>query len=170
MIHAEMKEAPERMKNVSPTRLRSGDLANICRIYACWDGLDHLCGDMDFCRRVKTIPNGWRDLKMLLTKIANLAVDLIYTVPEEKRDGTARALQRMRYVINQGPIASVPSGSGLQVIKDEELKTLIHAAWEGNCKMCVDGNCKQCKLSKALDNMIDIDRADGSWSTIDILD
>lgn len=170
MVRVELEASPEYMKDIQPTRLREGDLTNICRIYAIWDGLDILCKDETFKRRVQTIPNEWRDLKMMLSKIEKLAIDLMFTVPEEKRQGVSRALGRMRYYITQGPVASIQRHSDEQVLRLIDLKALTHASWQGNCQLCVDGNCKQCELGKALDNVVDIDRNNGSWSTIDILD
>lgn len=162
-------ERPERMANVPEIRLRGDDVTMIMALFASWDTLEKLADNADFCRRVKAIPGGLRDLKMLRAKIAHLADDIAWTIPKEKVVGFMRTLRRMKYNVQQGPIASKPKGDNQEIITTEELDELVASAWEHRCKLCIEGNCDRCELGRVLDNLVSQDRDGRSWSMMDIV-
>lgn len=162
-------ERPERLQDVPELRLRGDDVSRIMELYACWDSLEKLADNADFCRRVKAIPGGLRDLKMLRAKIARLADDIAWTIPKEKVVGFMRTLRRMKYSVQQGPVASKPKGDNQEIITTEELDELVASAWEHRCRLCVDGDCNRCALGRVLDNVVARDRDGRSWSMMDIV-
>lgn len=164
-----MAERPESMKDVPEMRLRGDDVSRIMEFYACWDSLEKLASNEDFCRRVKLIPGGLRDLKMLRSKIAKLADGLAWTIPQEKITGFMRTLKRMRYSVVQGPLASKPKGNDEELVTTQELDELAASAWEFRCKLCADGDCNRCELGRVLDNIVARDRDGRSWSMMDII-
>lgn len=159
---------PESLKNVPEMRIRESDLMELFKLYASWDAIEKICDDETFAKRVRTIPGGWRDLRMLRSKLENLVNALMWTIPGEKIEGVARTVKRMRYSVTQGPIASRPTDNREQVVNAWEIDALVSAAHKNKCRLCDGANCGQCKLGKALDNLVAYDREGGSWSLIDI--
>lgn len=116
-------------------------------------------------RQVGAIPNGKRDLHMLLAVGRKLADHIVATVPEEKRDAVKRQIPHTHFDILITPRMSMVEK--YQVVVDaKEMNTALYFAHE-QCKFCVDGNCRSCKLGKTLDRMMTYDREGKSWANVD---
>ena len=115
--------------------------------------------------RFKAIPNGKRDIRLLITVLDRLVQDLCCTYPIEKLDSIKRMLPHMRYKTHFGASAS-HMGEDECVIRTSELETLANNAHE-QCKLCVEQNCRKCKLGKVLDSVCVYDRDDRSWANVD---
>ena len=158
---------PERLKDVPYTRLRGDDLLNICRFHAAWDVIERLLDDEWFVNRCKTLPGRYRDLCMIRSKMDIMMQDILHTVPREKAKGVIQALDRMRFSVSMGKVASRDRYEDEQIVDLKWLNALIAAAHENKCLLC-DDNCNCCELGKALDNLLPQDRNGGSWSMMDI--
>lgn len=158
---------PEYLKGVPEQRVRECELQDLFRLYAAWDALEKVQEDSFFVNRTKSIPNGWRDLRMIRAMLEKLVNAIMWTIPQEKVEGVARTATRMRYSITQGKAVTRPNENKEQIVSARELDALIKAAHENKCRLC-DENCNRCELGKALDNLVAIDRDGGSWSMIDI--
>ena len=117
-------------------------------------------------KRVRSIPNGWRDLKMLISVFDKLIKSLIETVPVEKCMSMNRMLPRMKFKIICG---AQPSNLGDDecLISNHDANVLATHAHE-HCKMCFDQDCRRCALGKTLDSVMTYDRDDRSWANIDL--
>ena len=158
---------PEYLKGVPEQRVRECELHDLFKLYASWDAVEKVQEDSFFVKRVKSIPNGWRDLRMLRAILEKLVNAIMWTIPAEKVEGVARTVTRMRYSVTQGKAVTRPNENKEQIVSARELDALIKAAHENKCRLC-DENCNRCELGKALDNLVAIDRNGGSWSMIDI--
>lgn len=159
---------PENEREIGRARLRQGELMDILRIYAANEALRKACSDEGMERRLRLIPGAWRDIRMMTTKLGKICDGLAATVPEEKRIGFVRAAQRSTYCVMQGPLASRPKPNEEEIITTGELDTLVSAAYEGRCRLCIEGNCDGCALGRVLDGIVSVDRNGRSWSMIDI--
>ena len=161
-------QRPEHLKNTPAQRIREPELQSLFLLYAMWDGIEKLVEKGTLDNRLRSIPGGLRDLRMLRAKFEHLINDLMWTVPDEKVQGVARTIRRMRYNVSQGPIASRTEYKDEQLVSAQELVALVDAAHEYKCKLCFEGNCKQCALGKAFHNLVAYDLGDGRWSDVDI--
>ena len=159
---------PEKYKDIPETRLRGDDMNRLFGLYAAEVELRLSCEDENIKRRFKTLPNGWRDLRMLAARLTKLTDQIQWTIPYEKRIGFERTARRCKYVVMQGPLASKPKPNEEEVISMHDLDELVASAWEWRCRVCMDGDCGKCALGKVLDNVVAKDRDGGSWSTIDV--
>lgn len=159
---------PEYLRDVPEQRIREVELHDLFKLYAAWDAVEKVQEDSFFVNRVKSIPNGWRDLRMLRAILEKLVNAIMWTIPAEKVEGVARTVQRMRYSITQGKAATRPDDNREQIVNAWEIDALVHAAHQYRCRLCDGANCGQCQLGKALDNLVAYDRNGGSWSMIDI--
>lgn len=150
------------------TRLRGDDVSMILGVFAAAREMEKATGDERMQTRLKTIRGGWRDARLVASALKRLTDALQWTVPREKRIGFNRTASRSRYLVMQGPLASKPKEGTEEIITTRELDELVSSAWEGRCRMCVDGQCDRCDLGKVLDGVLGQDRDGGSWSTIDI--
>lgn len=152
-------------KRLPTIRANSKELDQIFTMFAAAQELEHTEKTME--RRVRAIPNGWRNLRLCRTLLDQLVVDMVGTLQPEKIAAMKRMLPRVKFKVICGPNATRVEEDEV-VLTTKDLDVLVHYAHEANCKMCLDGNCKQCKLGKTFDGMMTYDRNDGSWSTIDI--
>ena len=168
MLTAHVLPNPPEFERVEEMRLRGDDLTRMLGLYAADAELATAVKDENVKRRMRLLPNGWRDLRMIQARLAKLTDAIQWTVPKEKRVGFARTAQRCRYIVMQGPLAVKPKPNEEEIITTKELDELVSSAWEGRCRMCVDGNCDRCDLGRVLDGLVAQDRAGGCWGTMDI--
>lgn len=152
-------------KQLPTIRANSKELDQIFTMFAAAQELEHAEQKME--RRVRAIPNGWRNLRLCRTLLDQLVVDLVGTLQPEKIASMKRMLPRMKFKVMCGPTATRVEENEV-LLPMNELDVLVHYAHEANCKMCLEGNCRQCKLGKTFDSMLTYDRNGGSWATIDI--
>lgn len=113
-------------------------------------------------KRVKAIPNGWRDLRMVKTVVNRLVDDLLVTFPYEKLVSMQKMLPHMKYKTYFGAQASKVDSDDC-IISTDRLNVLAQAAHD-RCKICFDGDCARCALGKVFDGIYCKDREDGRWS------
>lgn len=159
---------PEGAESVPEARLYPGEAELIFRLFAANEAVAMACQNERGEARVRLIPGGWRDLKLIRAKLQRLVDMLPCTIPREKQIAFVRTAQRTKFCIMQGPLAAKPKPNEEEVVTMRQLDALVMAAYEGKCLMCVDGQCGRCELGKTLDAIVVTDRADGSWSQIDI--
>lgn len=115
--------------------------------------------------RIRAVPNGWRDVRLLCKVIDRVVNDLCLTYPPEKLQSIRRMLPHMRYKVQCG-ISASNLRDDENLIAADDLDTITLYAHE-QCKLCIDQDCSKCKLGKTFDRIFMRDREDGSWSHID---
>lgn len=118
-------------------------------------------------KRLKSIPNGYRDFKMIISVINRLTGQLKLTLPVEKRATLDALIPDIRYKITYhkrvGRMEEPVSG-----IYTHDLDLLTAVAHDTVCKLC-DGKCDRCDLGKVFDRMLGVNRAKGeSYTYIDM--
>lgn len=99
--------------------------------------------------RLQTIPNGWRDYRMIVSRVGRLIDQLYNTMPERRVKYMEQLCAHGEILIRVKPAAK--SDENL-LIPVSALKVLVNHAMKGTCTMCFDGRdgVKKCKLRKAL--------------------
>lgn len=163
-------DPPERLRGVPRMRVRRHDAERIYQLFAALSALEYAQNDEDFRARVKAMPNGWRDLRMIRVTLERLMDDLMWTVPLEKLVGLKRDMPRCRFDIRFGPVASQARAPHEMIVDREDLRALIRSAHGERCRLCMkDGKaCGRCDLGRALDRLCMQDRDGGSWSMTEI--
>lgn len=118
-------------------------------------------------KRLRTIPNGWRNIRMMEAVLDKMTDSLLDTVPLDK----LLTLDALRPDIRVHITYSRQIGRGkddVTGITTADLNLLTAAAHDGNCKIC-DGNCDRCTLGKVFDRFLHTQREKGeSYTFIDM--
>lgn len=107
-------------------------------------------------KRIKSIPNGWRDMRMIISVLQSLVEKMLRTLPMEKRETLYRLVPDIRYTISYHKRVG-RADEPISGIYTKDLDILCWATHEYLCKLC-DGKCQQCDIGKAFDRMIGTDR------------
>lgn len=116
--------------------------------------------------RFRAVPNGWRDIKMIQTRLDSLISDLCETYPLEKLVSIQRMLPHMKYKVQCG-VAASNLKEDENLIASDDLDTISIYAHE-QCKLCIDQDCSKCKLGRTFDRIFMHDRDDGSWAHVEL--
>lgn len=117
--------------------------------------------------RLRSIPNGWRDIRMVETVLDRLVGKLLETVPTDKLITMKRLLPDTRvhitYTRQVGKHKDEVTG-----IHEKDLDFLTAVSHDAICKLC-DGNCDRCDLGKVFDRFLFTERDKGeSYTFMDI--
>lgn len=142
---------------------------DINRVFGLFAALEELSqAESEFAARLKVIPNGRRDIRMIRSVLDKLLVNILSTMPEEKIMSVKRMAPHMQYKLYSGIRASQVEDSEC-VIPTKNVDVLTRYAHE-HCKLCVDMDCGRCDLGKTFDKTLTIDRDGGNWAFIDFDD
>lgn len=115
--------------------------------------------------RIRAVPNGCRDIKMICSRLDRLVNDLCQTYPLEKLVSIRRMLPHMKYKVQCG-VAASNLKEDENLIASDDLDTITIYAHE-QCKLCIDQDCSKCKLGRTFDRIFMHDRDYGSWAHVD---
>lgn len=152
----------ETVPDLPIVRVNGDGINRLFGLYAVCQHLDRLEAEEE--KRIRAIPNGWRDLRLCRTLLHKLAKNMRYTMPPEKRGSIDRMASRMRFRVWCGhePIKTTPDEV---VLAEKELDVLVKYA-RNECKLCIEQKCNQCPLGKTFDSVLDYDRNGISWASI----
>ena len=121
-----------------------------------------LQAQIDLEPHVKLVPGGWRDLRMMVSKMQNLLQCTVHTFEPDKQKSIGKQMDYLRIRTVFAPEAH--RDPEMFMLPLEDLGLLIHAATQ-ECKvrMCPAGDCARCKLGKALDRASFVTRGDRAW-------
>lgn len=151
-------------KPIPRMRTNRNDISRIFGMFAGLQELEHASKEME--QRFRLIPNGWRNLRMIISVLDKLMTDVVATVPPEKLVSMNRMLPRMRFKLSCGVQASDTSREEC-IISMDDANILCNFAHE-HCKMCFESDCSRCPLGKTLDSVMTYDRDGLSWSCVDL--
>lgn len=99
--------------------------------------------------RLRTIPNGWRDYRMVMTRLGQLVEAIYQTMPDKAVKHMVNLLRHGEAIVRIKPI---DSGHYLQPIDVRDLRVLVNLAVEAECFGCSKGRAeiKGCELRKVL--------------------
>lgn len=145
-------------------RMNKGELNAFFCVCAGLDALEDFIEQ--YPARLRAIPGGWRDAKMINAVLLKLLRHIRQTIPPEKRAGVDLTMQHMKYKLKLDPTAAQEKDA--MIISQLSLDALVLSAHENKCRICGEDTCAGCPLCKALDNVLAFDRDGRSWATINI--
>lgn len=100
--------------------------------------------------RLRTIPHGWRDMRLAVTTIDRLLDKLLGTVPEKKLRAIQTELKHAVCELKIVPPVSHPPGC--VYVEESALINLADRAISMDCMFCMknDKECTQCELYRTL--------------------
>lgn len=108
-------------------------------------------------KRLKSIPNGWRDARMIQSVLGRLIDRLTDTIPPEQRIAILTNLTKQEIRIGA---TSVASAKDFTLVPLESAYVLVDAAMDSVCDFCSKTvmEARKCELRKALDAFTTLDR------------
>lgn len=116
----------------------------------------------DIEKRLRMIPGGWRDMRMIASKTENLLRALLGTFEPEKAVQIDRMQNSLRVRLDFN--RQIVRENDMLLVDMDELGVLIVAA-KGQCQlgMCTPEECRKCQLGKVLDNLSWVSRDGRAW-------
>lgn len=155
----------EQRENLPKKRANSAEISTYNMLCASLYDLSQAAHDdkSPIKKRLRMIPGGWRDMRMLYARMESLLRDVFFTFEPEKRAQIRRMQVGMRNKLTVGP--QVCRDEGLFVLNENDLGVLLFSATD-RCKTCMGtpGECRRCQLGKTLDAVSFISRGGNrSW-------
>lgn len=122
--------------------------------------VERMQGDIE--KRVRMIPGGWRDLRMIASKTENLLRAMLGTFEPQKAAQIHRMENSLRVKLEFN--RQVVRENDMLLVDMDELGVLITEARE-KCKlgMCMPEECRSCQLGRVLDNLSFVSRENRAW-------
>jgi hypothetical protein len=101
-------------------------------------------------KRLKGIPGGWRDARMLASVAERLMEKVFMTVPTDQLQSLQANLKRLKMVIKLDPVSMDDDATYVPL---EHMVSLVRAVQEDTCFLCSKDEigAKKCPIRKALD-------------------
>ena len=109
------------------------------------------CGDA-LRDRLKLVPHGWRQYRLLASTLDRLLRDLYPTIPLKGQLYLEKSMKHGEVLIRFVPTYRPPEW---KMVKDEDLATLINLAMTAECAICLKSGreIKKCELRRALEDI-----------------
>lgn len=147
-------------------RMRPGEMDGLFALFATLQEIEGVKSDMR--ERLKSVPNGYRDIRLVEVTLTKLLTELVKTVPEEKLYAIRKQLPRMKYkVYFNGTVSQMMDNA--TAIDARDLAYLCYLVHDWHCFLCED-NCDYCKkrIAMIFDRVLKTDREKGqSYADID---
>ena len=113
------------------------------------------CGDA-MRERLRRIPNGWRQWRLIATSLERLLPEILDTMPMKSLQYLYNISQHGEVLIRYRPVSRAPEW---KMVKDEDLEVLVNTAMASECAMCLrqGAEVKKCALRRALCDMAPVD-------------
>ena len=109
-------------------------------------------------RRVRTIPGGWRDFRLLMTLVDKLLGAVLRTIPQKKLLQIRAELSRTVCEIKvQGVAGNLSDDKLLRMVPQGALETVVNESMSMKCFACERCDYKRCELFKAIESLYNYD-------------
>ena len=109
-------------------------------------------------QRVRLIPGGWRDFKLIMAVLDKLLNAVLRTIPAKKLVQIRSELSRTICEIKlQGVTGGLPDDKLLTVVPQGALETVVNESMTMKCFACERCDYKRCELFKAIDSLYNYD-------------
>ncbi|MBO4794309.1 MAG: hypothetical protein J5556_07080 [Deltaproteobacteria bacterium] len=143
------------MANNTELRLRYGELQAFLLLAGFSDAL--IRGEPLLEERLRLIPGGWRDFRLMRAKGEPLVRALHQTFPKNKRDAVFAEWKRLEVSVDPKPPLGLPQREkeAHVVVPLDALEELVDVVTDWECTTCMlDGKQqKACKLRKRLESL-----------------
>ena len=102
--------------------------------------------------RLRMVPNGWRDYRLIFSTLDRLLLKLYDTIPQKGRLYLQKLSKHGEILIRFSPAAR---SQEWLLIKDDDLAVIVNLAMAAECAICLKQGreAKKCELRKALENI-----------------
>lgn len=111
----------------------------------------------DIERRMRLIPGGWRDFRMLVAVLDKLLMGVLRTVPQKKLLAIRAELSRTICEVHMQGVTRPKDDDLLTVVPQGALERVIGEAVHFRCFGCERSDYKRCELFKAIDALYHYD-------------
>lgn len=132
-------------KPIPVIRSNRHDINRMMGIFAAINEFE-LC-EKEMENRIRAIPNGWRDMRLIDRKLTDIINGLVQTFPQEKMISLRRMIPGMAYKAYYAKPAAVEKDE--TIMEQSQVDVLCDYAHE-QCKMCIDMKCSACPLAMSL--------------------
>lgn len=110
-------------------------------------------------KRLKAVPGGWRDARMLDAVSASLITRLCDTIPIEKLLAIRREIDHTQVYIRTKPDYCQRSLDNITYVREDALDDLVQHVMNLDCYLCEKNHAqsKQCPLRKTIENLYHFD-------------
>lgn len=108
-------------------------------------------------KRLKSMPNAWRDARLIQTVLGRLIDSVSETIPPEQRIAILKNLMHQEIRIGTAATASAPD---FTLVPLKSVYVLVDAAMDSVCDFCNKSvmDARKCELRRALDAFTTLDR------------
>lgn len=102
--------------------------------------------------RLRMVPNGWRDYRLIFSTLDRLLLKLYDTIPQKGRLYLQKLSKHGEILIRFSPAAR---SQEWLLIRDDDLAVIANLAMASECAICLKQGreAKKCELRKALENI-----------------
>lgn len=102
--------------------------------------------------RLRMVPNGWRDYRLIFATLDRLLLKLYDTIPQKGRLYLQKLSKHGEILIRFSPAAR---SQEWLLIRDDDLAVIVNLAMASECAICLKQGreAKKCELRKALENI-----------------
>jgi len=132
-----------------------------------------MCNDLEIVqekmdKRLRAIRYGKRNLGLIRAVLKRLTYLLLWTFPTEKKVMIQRNMHTMTYKVACGPQASRYKPDDC-FVDAKDLLAICQVAHE-KCDICIEDDCRNCRLSRAYDRTMKVDRDGRKWADVNEID
>ena len=108
--------------------------------------------------RIRTIPGGWRDFRLIMAVLDKLMNLILSTIPYKKLVQIRAELSRTICEVKlQGVTGTLPDEKLLTVVPQGALETVVNESMNMKCFACERRDYKRCELFRAIDGLYNYD-------------
>ena len=102
--------------------------------------------------RLRMVPNGWRDYRLIFSTLDRLLLKLYDTIPQKGRLYLQKLSKHGEILIRFSPAAR---SQEWLLVRDDDLAVIVNLAMAAECAICLKQGreAKKCELRKALENI-----------------
>lgn len=100
--------------------------------------------------RIRSIPGGWRDFRLVYSVLEKLLSAILRTVPSQKLLSMKRELNDTVCEVKMKGVSGPVEGDLLRVVPQKDLETVCNAAMDFRCFACDRCDYKKCNLYQSI--------------------
>lgn len=130
-------------------------------LYAAGQAIDMVAPKLE--RLTRRVPNGWRDLRMVQSKLDKLVESVLNTIPVEQLDTMIAQMRISHLRIVTNDVGK--SDESKWLVPRDELTELVAAVVDEKCLMCDKTDWYNCKLRRIITDLpVDVANVpNGCW-------
>lgn len=140
-------------KDIPRTRMNYAEYTAFLELGALVGTIEGLSKRLE--KRLRAVPGGWRDARMLDSVTASLLTRLCETIPLEKLLAIRKELDHTQVIIRTRPDYAAQSRDSVTYVNEEALDRLVQRVMDFECHMCdrSRAEAKRCQVRKDIEGI-----------------